>query len=191
MGMFDTFIVDHEIIEDLIPEDLRLPLKQRNDKIDYHFQSKDFDCSLDTYFLKKDKKLYAQKYKWREDGQGQENKIEFEKYTGYVNFYTFETDINREDIWISFDAHIILGELIDLKLDSIERDSAEERELAHKLNREIWDKRQKTIQWKLFELLNGFELKIKKLIYPISNTYQNLKEYFRESAVNKYPNPKD
>lgn len=57
MGMFDT--VTFEDLRILpIPEEIS-GLEIPND-----FQSKDFDCLMDEYYISKDRKIFKRKYKW-------------------------------------------------------------------------------------------------------------------------------
>lgn len=139
MGMFDT-----------IKCEVTLPINKKiaknfRDKNwnEVNFQTKDLDCTLSTFIIKKNKTLVnkivktewvekkkekgfkgfiekIRKDKWKFPYQIIEKGTSYKKvkYTGIINFYSIETDINDNEWDLEFNAKFVDGVLTSLKLKS-------------------------------------------------------------------------
>jgi len=172
MGLFDTLIVEEDlpVTDDMkrLNIDTRLNLqrasnpKERNfDEMCEHFQTKDFDRCLATYYLK-NKKLYVEKYKTQE-GKYEPN-LEEVPLHGTINFYTGINDImDMWDIWVEYKATFTHG-----NLDKIELVEFREKDNAERRNKEIKLKLQRDYERNLWynkyifnrKLWRKFEFKI-------------------------------
>jgi len=141
--MYDTVVVQEDlpITDDMkrLNIDTRLNLqrasnpKDRNfDEMCDHFQTKDLDRCMVTYYLK-DKKLYIERYK--------EAKPYLEQVPlhGTINFYTGINDImDRWDVWVEYVAFFTHGDLEKIELVEFRQEDNAER-------------RNKEIKWKMLQ----------------------------------------
>jgi hypothetical protein len=139
MGMFDTIKC-----EVTLPINKKLAKNFRNkDWTEVAFQTKDLDCTLSNYIIKKNKSfvLRIEKNEWiprkkekgirgffeeiRKDRWKSPYEIVHKgtsyrkiKHTGVIEFYSIEPDINENEWDLVFDAKFVDGVLISLKLKS-------------------------------------------------------------------------
>lgn len=139
---------------DTIKCEVTLPITKKIAKLfrdkkwnEVNFQSKDLDCTLSTYIIKKNKTLVERihKTKWvkREKEKGlrgflnriRKDRWQFNlgykiidqgtvhkklKHTGVINFYSIEPDIHDNEWNIEFDAKFVDGVMTSLKLTRAE-----------------------------------------------------------------------
>lgn len=139
MGMFDSIKC-----EVTLPINKKLAKNFRNkDWTEVVFQTKDLDCTLSNYIIKKNKSfvLKIEKNKWipRKKEKGLRGFFEeirkdkwkspYEivhkgtsyrkiKHTGVIEFYSIESDINENEWDLVFDAKFVDGVLVSIKLKS-------------------------------------------------------------------------
>jgi len=182
MGMFDTIKC-----EVTLPITKKVAKNFRNTVwTEVPFQTKDLDCILSTYIIRKNNTLVHQieKNEWipreKEKGlRGFFNEIRKDrwrspyevvhkgttykkvKHTGVINFYSIETDINDNEWDIEFDAKFVDGKLISLKMKSakIWRKASEVR----KSNKEIEDMMQRSY--------NHFPNKVRRFLNKVTFGY--------------------
>jgi hypothetical protein len=141
MGMFDSIKC-----EVTLPINKKIAKNFRNkDWTEVAFQTKDLDCTLSNYIIKKNKTLVLkiEKTEWipREKEKGLRGFFEEirkdkwkspyqivhkgtthkkVKHTGVINFYAIERDINDNEWDLVFDAKFVDGNLISIKMKSAE-----------------------------------------------------------------------
>lgn len=184
MGMFDSVIVARKVLQEIMPENLREPLV--DSKGYYAFQTKDLDNYLENYYIEEDHKVYKVTYSYDNPDQPPTNRF-LEKLTQRIEFYTYEQDVNGENVWLSFECVIINGEVIEINLKEDTRQSTAEIEAGLQANRERWEKIQATVEWQIYHFLSEAEWFFKRLLRPLLERYSTLKNYLREKAEEKYP----
>jgi len=90
MGLYDNFVIDHNILP--LTEDERLKIKKKT------FQTKDFDCILGNIYVQYNGDLYLYDL--------------FSRYifSGFINFYA----LGENSEWFEFNAIYDSGELINI-----------------------------------------------------------------------------
>ena len=123
---------------DSITCELPLPLNKKEQKTfsnvnwdDHVFQTKDTDCTLSTYIIKKNGKLYGLyidgknvrviskeeerkikrqgKFCWPYEFKEKSRKYKFEKFTGDLYFYDHIIDKDENEWWVEFAAKFVNG----------------------------------------------------------------------------------
>jgi hypothetical protein len=114
-----------------------LPLPEKQGELagrNWHengFQTKDFDCLLDQYCLRKDGTLWQQIYDWGENSKGRPCRKPagwqpMGGHTGVVRFYDFIRG-NQADYWVEWAAVFAAGKVGELKLEQWEERDNRER----------------------------------------------------------------
>lgn len=98
MGMFDYF----EIAENLLPK------KKRIDNKYQAFQTKDFDCNLETYEVDENGNLFRTVYDDSRNLNYDNPQKAPHRFTGSINFYDMEND------FVAWCVNGVVKEVIDL-----------------------------------------------------------------------------
>ena len=191
--MFDTVLVKKELIAPLVDADIFEALLRDVEGDFFPFQTKDLANALFYYKIDKDRKLMEQKYGFIEDeteslgGRTEWQEAVHDTRTTYIEFYDYLGPVGEDNIFITFKTHVVNGEVRDISVLKIERSNIkEEAERAQKIQ-ERWAKIRSTPEWKLWDLINNFEWKIKRLFRPLSWRYSKFKTNLRDKAESKFP----
>ena len=80
------------------------------------FQTKDFECYMDTYTIKSDGTL------WRSRSEGRDEQVPFH---GLLDFYTFESDPKDQGrgpgLWFQYEAKFTDGKCVGIECVEIRR----------------------------------------------------------------------
>jgi hypothetical protein len=144
MGMYDIIKIDKLIT---------LPKPEGFEHLNVHeleYQTKDLDCSLNTYKLTPEGLLrYEVKREWIEDNTmsflggsfkavpNTEKWLLENNITNYISFYQSCCDITpTQDAWVEYVAHIVEGQIKEVKLFRFELcDNSERKESAAQLGK--------------------------------------------------------
>jgi hypothetical protein len=110
-----------------------------------------------------------------------------EKLNAYVNFYDMVRHIGEDEVWIEFEGHILNGQLAEVSLVKLEKTNMALRELKMQAEQHRWDKIRNTYSWKTFSAISNVEWKLRKLVRPVFNKYENFLNNLRKDAENQYP----
>ena len=176
---------------DNIKCELPLPLNKKEQKLfsnvdwdDRGFQSKDLECTLSTYAIRKNGKLYGLfidgknvrvisekeekkikkqgKFCWPYEFKEKSRKYKFEKFTGDLYFYDSIYDEEGNEYWAEFSAKFLSG-VLQGKLKKVEiRLSQTAQEI--KKNDEYWQK-------KLAEEEAKFNTKVRRFLRKYTGNY--------------------
>jgi hypothetical protein len=193
MGMFDTVLVKKELIAPLVDADIFEALLRDVEGDFFPFQTKDLANALFYYKIDKDRKLMEQKYGFIEDeteslgGRTEWQEAVHDTRTTYIEFYDYIGPVGEDNIFITFKAHIVKGEVQDISVFQIERTNIKEMEENGKKIQERWAKIRSTPEWRLWHFINNIEWKINRFFYPVSRKYSSFKTFLRDKAESKFP----
>lgn len=190
--MFDTVLVKDKLIKPLVDKDIFEAIQQDIEDGFLSFQTKDLENCLFCYKIDEDKKLMEQRYGFEDETERFGGKTDFQKpthdtRTAYIEFYDALGQVGEDNIFITFKAHVVKGEVQDISVLEIERTNIKEMQENSKKIQERWAKIRSTPEWRLWNFLNDIEWKINRFFYPISRKYCSFKIFLREKAESKYP----
>ena len=193
MGMFDTVLVKDQLIKPLVDKDIFEAIQKDVEDGFLSFQTKDLENCLFCYKIDEDKKLMQQRYGFIEDeteplgGRTELQEATHDTRTTYIEFYDGLGEVGEDNIFITFKAHIVKGEVQDISVFQIERTNIKEMEENGKKIQERWAKIRSTPEWRLWHFINNIEWKINRFFYPVSRKYSSFKIYLRQKAESKFP----
>lgn len=187
--MFDTILIHENHLKTFFNADQgnESDLKYLVSSDGYcEFQTKDLENALCTFKLKEDNKLYLHKYLWvKIDPADKEPEDKTTNITSYVEFYTyFNTD--KDKIYLSLNMHLVDGNLHEMNLSALERESLESVELRAKKARLFWETRETFWEMKMFRFIQNLEWKISKIWRNLAgNRYYLFKKWLSDRAEEK------
>ena len=196
MGMFDTLLVKKELIAPLIDKDLLEALERDIYKGFFNFQTKDLDNALSTFKIEEDLKLKVEKVSYSFDLENEDSyknisskSLGFSEdtRTAYVSFYDYLGHVGEYDVFITFCAHILKGEVQEIKVEKIEKEKLSIVKARGEYVQERYKNIRSTQEWKLWSFLNDTEWKIQRFFLPLTRKYSNFKEKLRKAAEAKFP----
>ena len=193
--MFDTLLIHKSIIFPLLEGEELLKQKWRTDTEDcFHFQTKDLENFMWLYKVGEDHKVWREVHEYVEDpeckfGMRHERLPDerCEKLNAYVNFYDMVRHIGEDEVWIEFEGHILNGQLAEVSLVKLEKTNMAHKEAEMQKHQLRWDKIRNTYSWKTFSAISNVEWKLRKLVRPVFNKYENFLNNLRKDAENQYP----
>jgi hypothetical protein len=191
--MFDTVLVKRELIAPLVEQDVLQALDRDLFEGLLNFQTKDLENALFTYKIEEDKKLMIQRYNWVEDPdsrfgmKAEDQKYEWDTQTTEIKFYDWLGPVGDHDIFITFKAIVIRGEVQEIVLHELKKDPVE---LLKKRNKYYEERRKNinaTFEWKLLKFIQDVEWKIYKFLRPLTKRYDDFKSFLRKRYEQRYP----
>lgn len=196
MGMFDTLLVKKELIAPLVEQDFFEALERDVDNGFFNFQTKDLDNGLNVFKIEEDLKLKIEKRSYsldlEEDDSFKKIKSESLGYsedtrTAYVSFYDYLGHVGEYDVFITFCAHILKGEVQEIKVEKIEKEKLSIVKARGEYVQQRYKNIRATQEWKLWNFLNDAEWKIRRFFLPLTRKYSNFKQKLKNAAEAKYP----
>jgi hypothetical protein len=195
MGMFDTILVHKSIILPLLEGEELLKKEWRADVEDcLHFQTKDLENFMWLYKIGEDHKVWREVHEYIEDpeckfGIRHERLPDesCEKLNAYINFYDMVRHIGEDEVWIEFEGHILNGQLAEVSLVKLEKTNMANKEAEIQKHQQRWDKIRSTYSWRIFSAIRDVEWKLRRLVRPVVNKYENFLDKLRKDAENQYP----
>ncbi len=193
--MFDTLLIHKSIIFPLLDGEELLKENWRADVEGYlHFQTKDLENFMWLYRVGEDHKVWREVHEYIEDpeckfGMRHERLPDerCEKLNAYVNFYDMVRHIGEDEVWIEFEGHILNGQLAEVSLVKLEKTNMADQEAKIKEQQLRWDKIRSTYSWRAFSAISNFEWKLRRLVRPVFNKYENFLKKLRDHAESQYP----
>jgi hypothetical protein len=191
--MFDTVLVKRELIAPLVEQDVLQALERDLFEGFLNFQTKDLENALFTYKIDEDKKLMIQRYNWVQDPdsrfgmKAEDQEYELDAQTTEIKFYDWLGQVGNYDIFITFKATVVRGQVDEIAVHEIQKT---EMEVIQKRNKYYQERRKNieaTFEWKLWKLIQDAEWKIFKLFRPLRERYNNFKSFLRKRYEERYP----
>ena len=156
----------------------------------YYFQTKDLDNFLHYFYLQEDKKLMVEESSYsfidKDSGEAPKPKVlKEDTRTADVVFYDiFPTQ--TEQVWLELKATIIRGEVSEIKISKIEKESLEDIAIQNKKAQEWRDQRETLWQMKVFRFLQTIEWKLNRIFYRFfKRFYDQFMSYLRSEIDKK------
>ena len=145
MGMFDRIVLDKEVAVP-IPEEM-------TQFKDIEYQTKSLDCTLSTYSIESDKRLYLIDREYDSESSKKEKKLI--DYHGVINFGAYETT-DLIDYSVDFEAKFTDGVLQNIRLIKFQKFEHDSRKNKQDEFREQLRIEEKKISRRLSRFLNNF-----------------------------------
>lgn len=194
MGMFDNLRVAESLLKKAI-EGTDLVLEPYDGYC--NFQTKDLDNCLTNFCVLSDNSFVweKQEYRYEEPSSSSEKKWNFgtsdpvgplelvqDLRSAYISFYDFY-DNDQERIFVTFKAHVDKGYLVDpIVIEKVERTDLKKEAEQFKRTRELWNKIERTWEWRLAHFIINARWRIVKLVRPFTRKLDALENALRERA---------
>jgi hypothetical protein len=119
--------------------------------------------------------------------KAEDQKYELDAQTTEIKFYDWLGQVGSYDIFITFKAVVIRGEVQEIAVYEIEKTEIEFIEKRNKYYQQRRKNIEATLEWKLWKFIQDVEWKTFKFLHPLTRRYNNFKSFLRKRYEERYP----